>query len=707
MRGTLRELYGYVALLAGRDRREAERHVADVYRSLHRAALAGQVDAVTLGALRSAARRTWLEAHLVELATVDEVSRASASTIADLSTLERAVLVLRHVNGMSVERTASEIGRSDREIAAVGAHAVRRLRGTDDTSGAWLRAYLGPTVTPTAGLVDRIVAQLGEVAGPSGAATDGAGTGESDTDETDSAEADSAEADSADAAPVVGTDDVTGPVDQPDLSVEPGTETEVEDPATTELPIVERPTLELAVVPGAAARPDDPVAAAPPFEPLAPLDAPPDDEPTARPRWIVAIGLALVAALVVALVWLALRGDTDDTVVSAPSGGSEPADATLPDGDATASTDPSTTTAPSTVSSTASSTTVVLGPVEVGFDPPCTERSGTEPATVSWADAFGPLGEAPALTVSLPESVDVAADPERVSPRVETILRPDGLVLAVQPAPEHRVTQTLLARVGVDGTVAWIRCLDGSVEIGTAPDAGVELATRPVDGEWTTRSLADGVAGEPVDPVQSAVLDGSLDAGGADGGGDVTLGYSYDSASGRSVLAGLDDGRVVWRAPDLELPTGDAFRATAVGDTAVALHCPPAEPATSEPDTSEPDTSGPATREAGECATGELRGYDLTSGELRWTRPGLYRVAATADGFALVGDATAWELVTVADGVTVDGQRWGDPDAFVVPGDGDDDVTRAGGAIVVRRPGTVALWLPADVSGEPVRATVP
>jgi hypothetical protein len=129
---------------------------------------------------------------------------------------------------------------------------------------------------------------------------------------------------------------------------------------------------------------------------------------------------------------------------------------------------------------------------------------------------------------------------------------------------------------------------------------------------------------------------------------------------------------VLWTAPDLVLPDDGGFRAAAVGDTIVAQHCP------------------------GTCAAGELRGYDLATGEVRWTRPGAHRVAATGDGLALVGDGSAWELLDVATGAAPDGQRW-DADAFDV---GDDPavgyVLREGGALVVARPGTVAVWLPAE-----------
>lgn len=280
VRETLRELYGYVALLAGRDRAAAEALVADVYRSLFRAVGAGDVESVTLGALRSAARQAWLVARRDDLISTDEVSRAPAATIADLSPLERAVLVLRHVNGMSPAQAAVELGRTDREVAAVGAHAVRRLRGTDDTSGAWLRAYLGPSVTPAGGLVDRIVDRLADLPAPT------------DATETEATEPEAAE---PDAAP------------------------EVHEPAgmaTTELAVVDRPTVEVPVLAGGPAGGD-------PIEPLLvplPPGAPPEPaERPGRPRWALVVALVLLAALAAALIWLVVRGDTGDTVVSTPT----------------------------------------------------------------------------------------------------------------------------------------------------------------------------------------------------------------------------------------------------------------------------------------------------------------------------------------------------------------------------------------------------
>ena len=661
MRATLRELYGYVALLSGRDRRQAERLVGDVYRSLFRAARAGHVESVTLGALRSAARRAWLEEHRVELATTDEVSRAPVSTIAELSPLERVVLVLQHVNAMSTDRAAIELGRPEREVAAIGAHAVRRLRGTDDTSGAWLRAYLGPSVSPSAGLVDRIVEHLGE----SDETSDETGTeSEVDTEET------VAESIAATSEAELGV--------LADVGGEGGVEPVPADaPETTELAIVDRPTIELAAI----AAPIDPAL------PLQTTDGVPteperssigDDvaEP-GRPRWALVIGAVLLVALVVALVWLAFRGDPGDTIVSTPGTSAEVAGAEPASVGAAATTTTATTT---TVATTDVATTVPAGPVELGFDPPCTDRTGAEPSALTWGDTFGPLGTEPALTVLLPESVDVAADPERDAAIPSTILRPDGLIVAVRPAEGHRGTGTIIARVGLDGRVAWVRCVDELVRIGTAPDVGVDLATRPVadGGTWSTLSIADGSDGDPLDAVQSGVIEAPTPS--SDGGDGPTLGYSYDSDLGRPVIAGLDDGRILWTAPDVVLPDRDEFRAIAVDGTVLARSCV-------------------ATDAGIDCAAGELRGYDLQSGELLWSRSGAYRVAAADDGFALVGDGTAWELVDARTGVAVGGQRWDDPDTFDVGDDADTGfVHQVGGAIVVAQPGTVSIWLPQDAA---------
>src|SRR5690606_27529727 len=110
--------------------------------------------------------------------------------------------------------------------------------------------------------------------------------------------------------------------------------------------------------------------------------------------------------------------------------------------------------------------------------------------------------------------------------------------------------------------------------VGSAPDVGVDLALRSEPGglAWTALSIVDGTLGDELDAVQSGVLDRPSMPSDDDADGP-TLGFTYDSALGRSVLAGIDDGRVAWTAPDVLLPGGEAFRATTVGATVLAQSC--------------------------------------------------------------------------------------------------------------------------------------
>ena len=122
VRGSIGELYGFAGLLCGNDRDAAERLVTGVYASLRRAVDGGLTDAVSLGALRSAVRRRWVEDRRIGLlAQIDEArrDRRPAATLAELRELERAVLVLHHVNRMPVDRIAR------------GARHPRRARRAD------------------------------------------------------------------------------------------------------------------------------------------------------------------------------------------------------------------------------------------------------------------------------------------------------------------------------------------------------------------------------------------------------------------------------------------------------------------------------------------------------------------------------------------------------------------------------------------------
>ncbi|MEO6571159.1 MAG: sigma-70 family RNA polymerase sigma factor [Ilumatobacteraceae bacterium] len=166
IRGTFREVYGYVALLAGDDRAESERLVAEVYRSLFRAVQDASLGEVGLAVLRRAARELWVEPRRDRLRSQahqiawGDGEPAPAVTLADLSAVERAVLVLRHVNLMDADRVAAELGVDAPTVRRIDSRSIVRLRGADDVSGSWIRAYYGRAVTPAPRLVDRIVRAL-------------------------------------------------------------------------------------------------------------------------------------------------------------------------------------------------------------------------------------------------------------------------------------------------------------------------------------------------------------------------------------------------------------------------------------------------------------------------------------------------------------------------------------------------------------------
>ncbi|MGA1555779.1 MAG: sigma factor-like helix-turn-helix DNA-binding protein [Ilumatobacteraceae bacterium] len=688
VRESLREVYGYVALLVGRDRHEAEQRVGDLYRSLFRSVRSGHTEAVSLGMLRTAARRSWLEDHFIEIVSVFEVAGNPVATIAELSAIERAAIVLRYVNEMSLEAVALELGRSERDVAAVEAHAVRRLRGTDETSGAWIRAYLGPTVTPAPGAIDRIIDRLSREPVP----------------EPVSAPV-SAPAPVPEPAPVPVPDPVPAPAPVPESDPVPAPDPVPEsDPVPDPVPEFEwapetAAVLEAQWAPEPVAQPD--LAPEPTEVPRPVIEHDPiehdliehgmdADRTGRRPRWVVAVGAALVAALLGSVTVLLLRGSTDTTIAVTVT--------TLP-------------AVPSTSEVVASTVAPAVEPVDDasgGFDPPCVERSGGSSTAIDWPDQFDVLGASPTLTVRLPRSVDAATG--AVSLPVDVAARPssNGLIVAVR-TDERAVDRTILASFGLDGTVGWVRCLTGRLDIGADPESGIALVVRDrtTGSGWAPVSIEDGTIGPSIDAVGSARLDerfaaesaataapGAVVDGSDVDGADVTVGFSYDGDSGRSVLAGLVDGSVSWALTDVVLPD-DGFRYAVVDEVVMVRSCPDSDGETvSSSDPAESDDPAAFTA----CPGGELRGYALGSGDLLWTRSGDRSVAVIADGGALVGDSTGWELLEVATGEARAERRWDDPATFPLGADL-GSIQRVGGAVVVVGVDVVTVWLPDGVGG--------
>ena len=151
------EVYGYVALLTGHDAAAAEDIVASLYSALEREVRSGAIDSVSLGRLRTAARRLWVQRHAADAAAAAPgvADAPRVATVADLSAAERAVAVFRYVNRMPPAAVADEIGLDTRMVDALDARALRRL-GADAAASTRLREFWGDAVHPRDGFVDEI-----------------------------------------------------------------------------------------------------------------------------------------------------------------------------------------------------------------------------------------------------------------------------------------------------------------------------------------------------------------------------------------------------------------------------------------------------------------------------------------------------------------------------------------------------------------------
>lgn len=649
VRGSLRELYGYAGLLVGRDRGEAERQVTEVYRSLFRVSQAGRIDSVSLGALRSAARELWLDrSRIAILAQASEAgSFEQVATLGDLSEVERAVVVLRHVNRMPLERVADELGLDLDRTRAIESRAITRLRGVDDASGRWLRGFYGDVVVPAPGLVDRIIDGLGSAA--TGAALAGAGSPAAATPAADvtraSAPTDASEvgADAGDGVQL--TPDEAGHADHADHADHDGDGDGDGDA-------------------GVAGSEEDPL------ESLRP-----DPVRYRRSRWPLALSTVLVLALIGALV-LWLDGDDDDDAAA-------PSSTPVPTAPATTIVVP-TTAAITTAPATTAPPTTEPGPGQ--FVPACAARPAIgEPAETdeSALETFGPLGSTPNLSIDLPEWVE--GDAGGAQARVVRVT--DSLLISVFPVASP-TPQSVVARIALDGTVLWVQCLDGAIEAVPIPDRdGSAVAVRTGAG-WSAMSLTDGAIGDALDPGVAEDVEASLAAPDPDPES-AYIGFAEDD----QVIAGYDaDGTRLWSDPNAHPVPGEGFRTATTDGIGVASICP--DPS------SDPD-----------CEGGELRGYVPRTGVVRWKLEGTRQVAAVADGYALVSDPVAgWVLLDVSSGSPVDGQTWADPATFEYRCCGEGElwyVDRQGGVVVVSKPGSLAIWYPAAAELGAADVTLP
>ncbi len=139
-RATFGEVYRYAAMLCGGHRSAAEDLVQDVYLAALDKARRGTLPQVSIGYLMLATRHRFLdrlrserrEERRLQLVAADPTSEPPTSVVparlADLPERERAALVLRYVDDLTVAQTATELGISPRAAESLLARATRRLR---------------------------------------------------------------------------------------------------------------------------------------------------------------------------------------------------------------------------------------------------------------------------------------------------------------------------------------------------------------------------------------------------------------------------------------------------------------------------------------------------------------------------------------------------------------------------------------------------
>ena len=138
-RATFHEVYRYAAMLCGSDRAAAEDLVHDVYLTTLKAVRRGAVSEVSVGYLTTAARHRFLdrvrssqreERRLRLVSSTPEPDEVAVvpPQLRDLPDRERAILVLRYVDDLTMAESAAALGLSLSAAESLAARAMRRLR---------------------------------------------------------------------------------------------------------------------------------------------------------------------------------------------------------------------------------------------------------------------------------------------------------------------------------------------------------------------------------------------------------------------------------------------------------------------------------------------------------------------------------------------------------------------------------------------------
>ena len=137
-RATFHEVYRYAAMWCGADRSAAEDLVHDVYLATLKSVRRGAVTELTVGYLTTAVRHRFLdrvrsaqreERRLRLVSSTPEPATVSMPPqLKDLPDRERAVLVLRYVDDLTMADAAAALGISVDAAESLAARAIRRLR---------------------------------------------------------------------------------------------------------------------------------------------------------------------------------------------------------------------------------------------------------------------------------------------------------------------------------------------------------------------------------------------------------------------------------------------------------------------------------------------------------------------------------------------------------------------------------------------------
>ena len=137
-RATFHEVYRYAAMLCGADRSAAEDLVHDVYLATLKAVRRGAVTELSVGYLTTAVRHRFLdrvrsaqreERRLRLVSSTPEPDTVSMPPqLKDLPDRERAILVLRYVDDLTMADSAAALGISVDAAESLAARAIRRLR---------------------------------------------------------------------------------------------------------------------------------------------------------------------------------------------------------------------------------------------------------------------------------------------------------------------------------------------------------------------------------------------------------------------------------------------------------------------------------------------------------------------------------------------------------------------------------------------------